>query len=134
MQLVHHAGLSDVISADSAGTSDYHIGEPPHPGTRRILADQRITYSGTARQVLPSDLATFDYVVAMDQHNLRDLHLLATNSLAQLSLLLSHAPELNLSDVPDPYYTGDFEQTYRLAHTGAQGLLNLICTEHNLPL
>ena len=68
--MVDQAGLSDRIDVDSAGTSRWHVGEPPHPGTQDILAKYHIPYDGRARQIVRSDLNDFDYVLAMDRENL----------------------------------------------------------------
>src|SRR5690554_5601609 len=71
---VEEAGLSHRIEVDSAGTGDWHIGNPPHQGTRNILRKQQISYDGIkARQVNGEDFTSFDYIIAMDEQNLQDL-------------------------------------------------------------
>jgi protein-tyrosine phosphatase len=122
------AGLSDQFQIASAGTDAYHTGEPAHPGTRRILAAHGIKSDNRARQVTRAELSQADYIVAMDQDNLSDLQYLARDlSLAgRLDRLLDFAPKATRRDVPDPYYTGDFEETYRLVEAGCRGLLEVI--------
>jgi len=124
--LVDEAGLSNEIQVDSAGTGSWHIGERAHPGTRRVLADHGIDYSGRARQVRPQDMANeADYVIAMDSDNLRDLQAKYGDH-ARLYRLLDFATAVRERDVPDPYYNGNFESVYRLVEDGCQGLLATI--------
>src|SRR4051812_26586452 len=68
---VKAAGLDGEISADSAGTGNWHVGAPPHSGTRRILSAKGIAYEGRARQLSRSDLDSFDYILTMDEQNFR---------------------------------------------------------------
>jgi protein-tyrosine phosphatase len=133
-ELVKKAGLSSQIQIDSAGTSNYHTGDLPHPGTRRILAARGIQIECTARQVTVADLREADYIVAMDRENLSDLSDMARRlGLSKpFRLLLDFAEDPPVWDVPDPYYTGDFEGTYRLVEAGCQGLLAHIRQEHGI--
>src|SRR3712207_4183299 len=71
--LVEQEGLAAQIVVDSVGTSDWHAGEPAHPGTRAILGQYGIRYTGCARQVTLHDLRESTYVVAMDGGNIDDL-------------------------------------------------------------
>lgn len=132
--LVEKAGLSGQIAVDSAGTSAWHIGESAHTGTRRTLAEHGIIYQGRARQITPTDLAEFDYLIALDQDNLADLQAMRRpgQKTGQMAALLSFAANPVPADVPDPYYTGNFAEVYRLALAGCQGLLAHIRAEHRL--
>ena len=76
MHKVRAAGLEDKIEADSAGTGDWHVGKPPHHGTRAMLARNGIEYAHKARLITTDDLDTFDYVLTMDNANLRDVRAL----------------------------------------------------------
>src|SRR6476659_9536322 len=71
--LVAQAGLASRITADSAGTGGWHIGQQPHHGTRRVLREQGIDYTHAARQVSPADFASFDYIIALDRGHLSEL-------------------------------------------------------------
>lgn len=132
--LVAQAELSDRIAVDSAGTGSWHVGEPPHPGTRQVLQQHGITLNSTARQVDPTDLHTADYIVAMDRENVRDLRRLDRQGLlnGKLHLLLDFAPPGGPRDVPDPYYDNNFDMVYHLVEGGSQGLLAHIRREHGL--
>lgn len=132
--LVAQAGLDDQFKIDSAGTSGYHVGDMAHRGTRQILANHHIRYEGRSRQISGADLDVFDYIIAMDSDNLANLHHLnsAKDPQTKLHKLLTFAQNSTVRDVPDPYYTGNFDDVYTLVLDGCQGLLNHIITEHQL--
>jgi protein-tyrosine phosphatase len=123
--------LDEEISADSAGTGHWHVGEPPHHGTKRLLQGKGIAYEGLARLITESDLEEFDYIVTMDEMNFRDVLALgpARGKLVRLS---DFAPESGLREVPDPYYDGRFETVYEMVEEGARNLLAAIRRERNL--
>lgn len=130
-QLVREAGLENQIEIDSAGTGSYHIGQPAHRGTQRILAQNKVPYDGRARQILDRDLQQFDYVVAMDRQNLLDINALPTGR-AKIVLLLDYATNCRECEVPDPYYTGDFAGVYDMVRQGCAGLLAAIRKERGI--
>jgi protein-tyrosine phosphatase len=115
------------LDIDSAGTADYHVGEPPD--RRTVAAARRRGYDLAglrARQVQREDFDRFNYVLAMDRANLAELERLAPQgSAARLALFLEFAPEANELEVPDPYYGGveDFERVLDLCELAARGLL-----------
>ncbi len=123
--LVAQAGLSDRFQIDSAGTGNWHVGEPAHRGTRRVLTEHGIQSHSMARQVTQADLTGADYLIAMDSDNLYDLKSLGARVglNGHLHRLLEFASGVSLKDVPDPYYQGNFEEVYRLVEAGCQGLL-----------
>lgn len=132
---VKEAGLDGQIEVDGAGTGDWHIGATPHRGTRRILDERGVSYAGmTARQILDTDLDEFDYILTMDAMNLADVHALraASDYKAVVRPLLEYAPHLNLTEVPDPYYTGGFEGVYQMIDAACDGLLAAIRRDHRL--
>ncbi|MFV9504599.1 MAG: low molecular weight protein-tyrosine-phosphatase [Oscillochloridaceae bacterium umkhey_bin13] len=127
------AGLTDQFVIDSAGTGGWHAGEPPHHGTQAILQQRGVAVGDQrARQVRPSDLHEFDYVLAMDDENLRDLRRGDRAERVKVHLLLEYAPDLQVREVPDPYYSGGFGYVYDLVEAGCAGLLSQICNEHEL--
>lgn len=123
VELVKQAGLEGQIEADSAGTGDYHLGEQPHHGTRQLLRERGITYAHAARQVTVEDLQQFDYLVAMDESNMANLRRLGRAAHAKVRLLTDYIPSPSVRDVPDPYFTGNFEEVYELVEAGGRGLL-----------
>jgi protein-tyrosine phosphatase len=119
------AGLP--LYVDSAGTADYHVGEPPD--RRTVAAARRRGYDLAglrARRVARSDFENFDHILAMDRANLAELEQLGQGVIgARLGLFLDYAPELEVAEVPDPYYGGieDFERVLDLCASGARSLL-----------
>ncbi len=131
--LVEEAGLSDQIVVDSAGTGSWHVGEPAHRGTREVLRRHGIDYTGRARQFTRSDLDRFDYILAMDHENLSAIRARANGSTdAEIGLFMDYAPDAGVREVPDPYYSGRFEEVYKLVRQGAEGLLAHIREKHGL--
>ncbi|MDP1594295.1 MAG: low molecular weight protein-tyrosine-phosphatase [Gallionella sp.] len=127
---VERAGLSESILIDSAGTHDYHIGEPPDKRTQ--YAAQQRGYDMSAlrgRQVQSADFERFDYVLAMDKANLAILQYLTPRGCkTQAQLFLDYARHHNESEVPDPYYGGvqGFEHVLDMVEDAAQELLQHI--------
>lgn len=131
-KLVNDAGLADKIQVDSAGTSAYHVGEPAHPGTRRVLARNGIEYNGRARQISPDDRGNGStYFIALDADNREDLRE-QFGELPHLYRLLDFAKHSNVRDVPDPYYSDNFDYVYRLVDDGCRGLLETIRANEGL--
>ena len=130
--LVEKRGLTAKIKIDSAGTGSWHIGEPPHRGTLKKLEEMKISTSGMkARQLKSSDLDDFDYIVCMDENNVRDTReMLKAYTDAKIFRFLDLTT--HQKDVPDPWYTGDFEETYSLCMEGCEVLLEKITKGHAL--
>lgn len=130
--MVEEAGLVDKISVDSAGTSSYHVGEIAHSGTLLTLKKNNINYNGRARQFTLNDFDQFDYILAMDKSNLRDIrNLMPANTNAKVALFLDYADGISIREVPDPYYDGRFDEVYDLVYAASQGLLRTIRDSHN---
>ena len=123
-------GLEEQITVDSAGTGDWHIGHPPHEGTRKLLDERSISYEGmVARQVSSEDFTNFDYVICMDQSNLSNLRKVQGGEDAQIISYMDLLPNETLREVPDPYFTGNFEEVYALMDAGCAVLLDKIKKE-----
>ncbi len=133
-RLVDEAGLADRITVASVGTGAWHIGEPPHRGTQEILRRYSIPHDGCARQITRDDIATADYLVAMDRQNVTDVRALASSGIpsGKLRRLLEYAPAGGALDVPDPYFEDNFDEVYRLVDAGCRGLLARIRAEQGL--
>ena len=116
--------------ADSAGTGDWHVGNPPDRRAQAAARRNGVDISGLrARQVDPADFDRFDHVIALDGQNLRDLERLRPpGARAVLSLLLDHVPGREGQAVADPYY-GDnagFDVTWADAIASAKVLAEKI--------
>ncbi|WP_047984722.1 low molecular weight protein-tyrosine-phosphatase [Ornithinibacillus californiensis] len=132
--LVQQEKLSDKIEIDSGGTGGWHTGELPHSGTRKILDKQGISYQGMkARKVSEKDWNDFDYIIAMDDQNIKDLlEINSQNEYVVIAKLMDFVANAMEQEVPDPYYTGDFDYTYELVTIGCNKLLSYIREKHNI--
>jgi protein-tyrosine phosphatase len=134
-QLVDAGGLRDAIVVDSAGTGDWHIGKAPDERATRAGASRGYDLSTLrARQVAAIDFNHYQYVLAMDLQNLRDLQQMKpADYRGELALFLNYgdSPE---REVPDPYYgEGDgFERVLDMVEAAAAGLLHAIVLQHGL--
>ena len=126
---------ADVL-VDSAGTADYHVGEPPCPQMRRVARRRGIDMDHLrARRVRPEDFERFDYIYAMDLANYNELLRMAPDEHRhKVRLFLEHAPELG-SDVPDPYYGGvhQAERVFDIIEAGADAILQHLLEEAICP-
>lgn len=122
--LVQKAGLEAQFRIASAATSAEELGNPVYPPARRKLAEHGISCAGkTARQLRREDYEGWDLFIGMDEANLRNMRRLFSGDPAgKCSLLLSHTDRPG--EVADPWYTGDFEATWRDVEEGCQALLH----------
>ncbi|MBC8339754.1 MAG: low molecular weight phosphotyrosine protein phosphatase [Rhodospirillales bacterium] len=132
--LVEREGLSGQIEADSAGVGSWHIGSPPDRRAQAAALHRGIDLSGQrARQVKAEDFHRFDYVLAMDSDNHRDLTgLCPAGEKDRLHMFLKFAPNIGHTEVPDPYYDGEngFEIVLDMIEAASEGLLADIRDKH----
>lgn len=122
--IVRNAGLEHEFEIASAATSREEIGNPVYPPTKRILKEHGISCEGkTSRQITINDYNYYDYIVAMDQNNLRNLKkIIGDDPQKKVSLLMDYTNRP--ADVADPWYTGDFNTTWNDVVEGCMGLLS----------
>ncbi len=134
---IERAGLLGSVRIDSAGTDAYHAGELPDPRSREAAERRGVRLTHRARQVEPVDFERFDYLLAMDRHNLDVLTARApASSKATLALFRSFDPSAHEhAEVPDPYYGGarGFEDVLDMTERAAAGLLEHLQRVHRLP-
>ena len=122
--------LEDVISIDSAGTGDWHIGKNADARAASAALTRGYDLSSLrARQAAADDFHQFDYILAMDKSNLADLRALApTDYQGYLGLFLGFSNQSDYTEVPDPYYGGTqgFELVLDLIEDASEGLLEHI--------
>lgn len=118
--------MDDQVVIDSAGTGDFHVGEPPHEGTIKKLTDAGVNSNGlVARQISEEDFLHFDYIIPMDDDNLENIRKqIDDDTNIVVKKLLDFVPDSKVKNVPDPYFTGDFDETYELVFEACQHLLN----------
>jgi protein-tyrosine phosphatase len=128
--LADQAGLGGQVQLDSAGTGDWHVGEPPDGRATAAARARGIELNGAAREVTRKDFDDFDLVLAMDRSNMRALRRLAPSDQARQKVRLlrefdpASAGAADL-DVPDPYYgaAGGFDEVLDLVQAACAGLL-----------
>ncbi|MDP4084429.1 MAG: low molecular weight protein-tyrosine-phosphatase [Bacillota bacterium] len=127
--IVKKENLTDKITVDSAATSFWHIGSPPHKGTLSILKKYSIFGEDlVGRQITTKDFERFDYIIGMDENNIKNINAITVQPHhAKIIRFLDLTDDKK--DVPDPYYTGDFQETYELVSKGCIALLEMIRVE-----
>ncbi|MDB7954826.1 low molecular weight protein-tyrosine-phosphatase [Flavonifractor plautii] len=121
--LVKKAGLEAEFQIASAATSREEIGNPVYPPARRKLAEHGISCGGhAARQLRNSDYEEYDLLIGMDKANLRNMYRICGGDFNDKMHLLMEYADRPEQEVADPWYTGDFDATWRDVLTGCQGL------------
>ena len=128
-KLVKDKGVENQFVIASAATSYEEIGNPVYPPARAKLAEHGISCKGKyAVRVTPDDYDKYDYIVVMDRSNLRNItRIVGEDRDNKISLLMSFTG--SDSDVADPWYTGDFETTWRDVWAGCNALLDRILSD-----
>ena len=113
------------VRTDSAGTSDWHVGEPPYGAMQQAAAARGVDLSDLrARQFGAQDFQSFDLIIGMDSSNMSRMEALRPEgNETPLRLFTDYAPQRGASEVPDPYYTRDFDGALDLIEDCARGLL-----------
>lgn len=125
-KVVEAAGLADQVSISSCGTGGWHVGKAPDARAQAAAARRGIDISDLrARQIQPSDLTAFDYVLVMDQQNLADVQRMRERTGGTRPELFLHYGRSSHDEVPDPYYGGEtgFETVLDLIQEASEGLL-----------
>lgn len=124
--MVKNAGIADDFLIESRATSTEEIGNPVHRGTTRKLSQFGISTAGkTAVQLRKADYEKYDYLICMDSANVRNtMRIVSSDPDGKISKLLSFAGEGG--DIADPWYTGNFDETYDDVLRGCQGLLKTL--------
>lgn len=126
--IVQKAGRSEGFQIASAATSTEEIGNPVHPGTKERLQREGISTDGKyAVQLKRSDYNKYDYLIGMDRANIRNIvRIVGSDPDAKVCRLLSFTNEER--DIADPWYTGNFEETYHDIMEGCTAFLNYLDT------
>lgn len=120
------AGLADKLYIDSAATSREEIGHDVDPRTRQKLKENGVPCGHhKARQITPEDYEEFDYLIPMDEENLYGMRrILGESKMDTTRLLLSFAGKSR--DIADPWYTHNFDETYKDVVMGCEGIIEMI--------
>ena len=127
--MVSARGIDPKFHIESAATSYEEIGNPVYPPARAELAKHGISCVGkTARKLVKADFSEFDYLIAMEEYNLRNIRReFGAELTKQVKLLLDYTD--TPGDIDDPWYTGSFDETYREIVAGCEGFLEQIANE-----
>lgn len=121
--MVKKAGRESQFEIASAATSTEEIGNPVYPPARRKLAEHGIDCSGkTARQLKNRDYEHYDLLIGMDHANIRNMYRICGGDFSDKMHLLMDFTD-HPGEIADPWYTGDFEATWRDVEAGCRGLL-----------
>lgn len=128
-QLVDDAGLGDQVVIDTAGTGDWHVGNPMDERAEHVLTGRGYETDHVARQFQPGDFDCYDLVIGLDADNVSDLRAMAPTQAdrAKVHALLDYASDQPPgAAVPDPYYGGSsgFDHALDLIEEGCRGLLD----------
>ncbi len=137
--LVDDAGLAARIEVDSAGTSGWHVGDPPDERATAEAARRGVDMRSRGRAFHPGDYERYDLILAMDRTNLADLRDVAPDGHVRDRAVLLRSfdpavPDGHSAEVPDPYYGGPdgFADVYDLIHDACAGLLEHLVITHDL--
>lgn len=124
--LISKKGLSYKFEVASAATSTEEIGNPVYPPAKRKLAEHGISCDGKkARQMTKADYSYYDYIIAMDRFNLRNMtRFTGSDPDKKVSLLMDFTSRPG--DVADPWYTGDFDATWNDVYEGCSEILKSV--------
>lgn len=123
--MVKKRGISEQFLIASSATSREEIGNPVHRGTKKKLAEYHISTNGKyAVQFTKEDYQDYDYIIVMDSHNIINLmHIIGEDCDKKVYKLLDFSDG---GDIRDPWYTGNFDETYRDVVSGCEGLLQYL--------
>lgn len=126
--MVEKKGVADRFEVISRATSTEELGNPVHPGTRQVLSRLGISTAGKyAQRITREECDGWDMLIVMDRNNLRNLTPFIGNNAHKVTTLLSYAGLDR--DISDPWYTGNFEETYQDVKLGCEALLKKLIKE-----
>ena len=130
------ANLLHLFEVDSCGTGDYHIGSQPDPRTIKVAHKNGVEIFHACRQLIPDDLAYFDYLLAMDSSNYRNIMRMAEQGTVEnkVKLMRDFDPGHQGTEVPDPYHGGDrdFQEVFDILNRSLDGFIKHLKEQHSL--
>ena len=129
-------GLSQCIKVDSAGTHVPNKGQRPDARAQNAVLSEGVKINELrSRSIQPADFSEFDYILAMDNNNYRSLSAICSSEHQhKLALIMSFAPEIGVSEVPDPYFSNEagFQQVYTFLEQAILGLVDSVNNKYGL--
>lgn len=133
---VNQRGLEAQIEVDSAGTSGWHAGEPADSRMRKVAKSHGVALPSRSRQLIAEDFRIFDFVVGMDNSNMKNIRQLLEDNdhpqnKAEIIKMRDFDPEAPGADVPDPYYDSQqgFEKVFQMLDRATEEFLNYVLTK-----
>ncbi len=128
--------LEKQISCDSAGTEGYHIGSMPDPRSRKVAEMNGILLAHRSQKLQVGDFKNFDYILAMDKHNLHSIRTMQakTASKSEVMLVRDFDPKAKGADLADPYAgnSADFEECYAILEPCLDNFISFLLKKHHL--
>ncbi len=135
-KIVKKEELSDKINCDSAGTIGYHEGEKADERMIRYAANRGINITSISRKIRPDDMIKFDYIVAMDDDNLKNIINMDPNGKFRKKIfkMTQFSSDKRVREVPDPYYGGSqgFENVLNILEDSCKNFLSFIKKENEM--
>jgi len=129
--------LTKKVSCDSAATSNSQVGDSPDHRSQKIANTFGFQLTHIARKITEEDFENFDYILAMDEENFKNINLIKQKSTslaskAKIKMMLDFHPNPLLKEVPDPYYgnSKDFENVFNLLDAANEGFIKFLKHEH----
>jgi protein-tyrosine phosphatase len=133
---IREQGLDHVLSADSCGTGNYHIGAQPDPRTIANARKNKVSIEHCARQLSLTDFDSFDYIMAMDHSNFQNINRLANSPAhrAKITLMRDFDPLHKGAEVPDPYFGGEegFQEVFQILDRTMDNFIDHLVRTHSL--
>lgn len=128
-RLAEERGLALSFDVSSAATSDCEEGNPVYAPAMRVLREKGYSFRHIARQITLKDIKNADYILVMDGINLRDIVRFTGGNFSEKIFKLGHFLSDKI-DIDDPWYTLDFERTYKEIYASCNAFLDYVCGEH----
>jgi len=132
LKILKREASSHLFEIDSAGLLDYHRGELADGRMRSHASARGYTLLHRSRPVVKADFDRFDWIIGMDDQNIRGLKLLASNPghVAKIHLMTDFSRLIKATQIPDPYYSGEqgFENVIDLLEDACEGLYQEVCS------
>lgn len=128
---IKQRGWEQYVTVDSHATGTWNLGNAPHHGTQQILNQVGVSFEGQyATQLTQDNSQNYDYLIGMNDSNITDMRFIVGEEPTLYRLLdFTDQP----GEIPDPYFTGDFEETYDLISTALASLCAYLKKAHHLP-
>lgn len=129
LRLIEERGVAQSFRVNSFGTSDCEEDNPVYPPAAKTLRERGYDFKHRARKITLADVKNSDYILVMDSMNLEDLTRLTGGHYAEKIFMLGHFLSEKI-DIDDPWYTRDFERTYREIYSSCEAFLDYLLKEH----